>query len=201
MGTKGVRRKARLRPVRTFSCGSATHHAVSPRPQPTHVEHVAVCAATFARRLPLSPRREPGHWQRLGSLSIVHPGGSHRHQHVAVSHALCLEYLAVCIPKSSLCIIGSVLCLTQPLGRAATAVRFSAGLRSGLVLIPSGLLVRPIASSQSRIAGQQQPSRAPQMVWFGSHMHNGKNPLHALNDRQAKWGLGRRNVAALDPWP
>jgi len=98
--------------------------------------------------------------------------------------ALCLEDLAVCFPKSSICIIGSVLCLAQPLVWAATAVRFSAGLGSGLVLIPSGLFVRPIASSHSHIAGKQQPSRAPsQMVWSGSNMHHGKHPLHALNDQ------------------
>ena len=107
--------------------------------------------------------------------------------------ALCLEHLAVCIPKSSICIIGSVLCLAQPLVWAATAVRFSAGLRGGLVLIPSGLLVRPVAGSQSRTAGEQQPSHAnPQMVWSGSHMHHGKHPLHALNDRRAKMGRSRK---------
>ena len=98
--------------------------------------------------------------------------------------ALCLQHLAGCIPKSSICIIGPVLCLAQPLVWAATAVRFSAGLRSGLVLIPSGLLVRPIAGSQCRTAGEQHPSHTnPQMVWSGSHMHHGKHPLHALNDR------------------
>jgi hypothetical protein len=107
--------------------------------------------------------------------------------------ALCLEHLAVCIPKLSICIIGSVLCLAQPLVWAATAVRFSAGLSSGLVLIPSGLLVRPIASTQSRIAGQQQASRAPsQTVWSGSHLHHGKHPLHGLNDRSGKMGRSRK---------
>jgi len=98
--------------------------------------------------------------------------------------ALCLEDLAVCFPKSSICIIGSVLCLAQPLVWAATAVWFSAGLRSGLVLIPSGLLVRPIASCQSRVAGKQQKSRyTPQMARSGLNIHHGKHPLRALNDR------------------
>lgn len=98
--------------------------------------------------------------------------------------ALCLEYLAICIPKASIGIIGSVLCLAQPLVWAATAVTFPAGLRSGLVLIPSRLLVRPIASGQSHIAGKQQQSRyTPQMVRAGSNMHHGENLLHARNDR------------------
>ena len=115
--------------------------------------------------------------------------------------ALCLKHLAVCFTKSSICIIGSVLCLAQPLVWAATAVGVSAGLGSRLVLIPPGLLVRPIAGSQSRTAGEQHPSHTyPQMVWSGSHMHHGKHPLHALNDRQAKWVVVGRNVAVLDPW-